>query len=209
MSNLEVSADDETVLGKDELEGGRSVLTLDLWILGWLLWDVDERLAIEVESILRLDLLILVLILVEVVVPEGVLEVLVTAVHFEADALVDKHLVLTLAWQLEALIGEDNVLPDLWDLDLLHLKEFFGVVIFIPLDTVEFTKLKSKQEKLVRILNQVIQYVDDLQSHLLDLHQLRVGLGRFVLKLINLVLGLDECLQELWDLSTLEGVVHL
>lgn len=33
LSNLEISANYETVLGQNELEGGRSVLAFNLWIL--------------------------------------------------------------------------------------------------------------------------------------------------------------------------------
>ena len=59
------------------------------------------------------------------------------------------------------------------------------------------------------ILNQVVKNIDDLVSHLLDLDQLNIGLlNSLVLNLVDLILSLDECLQELWDLSTLKSVVH-
>lgn len=209
LANLEISTNHETEFGQDELEGGRSVLALNLWILRWLLWNIDECLAVQVKSIGRLELVVLVLIPVVVVVPEGVLEVLVAAVHLETDALVDKHLVLALPRQLEALVREDDVLPDLRDLDLLHLQEFLRVEIFIPLNTVVFAQLEGEQEELVRVLHQIIQYIDDLESHLLHLNQFSVGLDSLVVNLINLVLRLDQGLQELRDLSAFEGVVHL
>ena len=174
------------------------------------MWNINESFAIEVKGIGRFHFLILVLVLVEIVVSQGVLEVLVSAIHLESDALVDKHLVLTLTWKLEAFVREDDVLPDLWNLDVLHIDEFFGVVVLIPLDAIKFTKLESEKEELVRIFNQVVQNVDNFESHLLDLNQLNIGLlDSLVLNLIDLVLCLHKSLQELRDLSTLKSVVHL
>jgi len=194
---------------QDELEGGRSVLAFDLRVLRWLLWDVNEGLSVVIESILSGLRISLLLILVKEIVPQSVFVVSMTAVHLESDAFVYKHLVLTLAWELEAFVGEHDVLPDLWDLDLLHFKEFFGVIVLVPLEAIEFTELESEQKELVWILNQVVENVYDFESHLLDLNAFRFRLVVFGIKLINLVLSLDECLQQLWDLSTLESVIHL
>jgi hypothetical protein len=139
---------------------------------------------------------------------EGVLEILVTAVHLETDAFVNEHFVLALAWKLEAFVGVDDVLPNLWDFNLFHVEEFFGVEVLISFDAVVLAELKCEHEKLVGVLDQVIQYVNNFESHLLDLHQLRVRFGSFVLNLIDLVLGLDESLQKLRDLSAFECMVH-
>jgi hypothetical protein len=154
-------------------------------------------------------ILTLELVQVEVVVSKSIFVVSVTAVHLESNAFVNEHFVLALAWQLEAFVGEHNVLPDLRNFDLFHLEEFFGIVVLIPLKSVEFTELESEQEELVRILNKIVENIYDFESHLLDLDALRLGFVVLAIKLINLVLGLNQSLQELWDLSTLESVVHL
>jgi hypothetical protein len=207
LSNLEVSSNNETVLGQDELERSGSVLTLNLLVLRWLLWHINESLSIEIEEVLHLSNLGLVLI--EVVVPQGVLVVVVTAVHLESNAFINEHLVLALSWKLEALVGEDDVLPDLGYANFFQVQELVGVVVLVSLDSIEFTEFESEKEELVRILDQVVKNVDHLKAHLLDLDELLVRFLGLVLNLIDLLLGLDQGLQELWDLSTFECVVHL
>lgn len=117
-------------------------MTLNLLVLGWLLWDINESLAIVIEKILTLSILLLVLIVV--VVSQGVLVVVASAVHFESNAFVDKHLVLTLSWELEAFVREDDVFPDLRHANLLQVEELVGIVIFISLVSIIFTELKSE-----------------------------------------------------------------
>lgn len=153
LTNLEVSTNYESVLGQDELEWGRSVLAFNLRVLRWLLRNVNEGFAVVVKAINTGDTVSLELILVVEVVTESIFVVSVTDVHLESDAFINEHFVLAFTWQLETFVWEHDVPPDLWNFNLLHIEEFFGVIVLIPLESIKFTELESENEELVWILN--------------------------------------------------------
>ena len=61
----------------------------------------------------------------------------------------------------------------------------------------------------MRFFNQVIENAGNLFFHLLNLNQFGIRFRFVFLELINFLLGFDQCLQKLWNLSTLQIVVHL
>lgn len=68
LTDFEVSSDDKAMLGQDELEWSRSILSLNFWVFRWFLRNVNESLSVVVEWIGTSISIKLLLVLVEVVV---------------------------------------------------------------------------------------------------------------------------------------------